>query len=153
MSEKKLAREGTSTRSNEAIDAVSDNTVRIVDEVAKAQPQFAQSTANLQLDSIHTVKDTIQTAFANQKQVYSALNLAQFPQASEQVVKQTTEIMNNVIRSIGIFNQLGINALDAARENVKIYNSTVDAVTDFNNNLLKAWTSYWSAQQQQFNRA
>lgn len=153
MSEKKLAREGTSTRSNEAIDAVSDNTVRIVDEVAKAQPQFAQSTANLQLDSIHTVKDTIQTAFANQKQVYSALNLAQFPQASEQVVKQTTEITNNVIRSIGIFNQLGINALDAARENVKIYNSTVDAVTDFNNNLLKAWTSYWSAQQQQFNRA
>lgn len=152
MSEKKLAREGTSTRSNEAIDAVSDNTVRIVDEVAKAQPQFAQSTANLQLDSIHTVKDTIQTAFANQKQVYSALNLAQFPQASEQVVKQTTEITNNVIRSIGIFNQLGINALDAARENVKIYNSTVDAVTDFNNNLLKAWTSYWSAQQQQFNR-
>jgi hypothetical protein len=153
MSEKKLAREGTSTRSNEVIDAVSDNTVRIVDEVAKAQPQFAQSTANLQLDSIHTVKDTIQTAFANQKQVYSALNLAQFPQASEQVVKQTTEITNNVIRSIGIFNQLGINALDAARENVKIYNSTVDAVTDFNNNLLKAWTSYWSAQQQQFNRA
>jgi hypothetical protein len=153
MSEKKLAREGTSTRSNEVIDAVSDNTVRIVDEVAKAQPQFAQSTANLQLDSIHTVKDTIQTAFANQKQVYSALNLAQFPQASEQVVKQTTEITNNVIRSIGIFNQLGINVLDAARENVKIYNSTVDAVTDFNNNLLKAWTSYWSAQQQQFNRA
>jgi hypothetical protein len=153
MSEKKLAREGTSTRSNEAIDAVSDNTVRIVDEVAKAQPQFAQSTANLQLDSIHTVKDTIQTAFANQKQVYSTPNLAQFQQASEQAVKQTTEITNNVIRSIGIFNQLGINALDAARENVKIYNSTVDAVTDFNNNLLKAWTSYWSAQQQQFNRA
>jgi hypothetical protein len=154
MSEKKLAREeGTSTRSNEVIDALSDNTVRIVDEVAKAQSQFAQSTANLQLDSIHTVKDTIQTAFTNQKQVYSTLNLAQFPQASEQVVKQTTEITNNVIRSIGIFNQLGINALDAARENVKIYNSTVDAVTDFNNNLLKAWTSYWSAQQQQFNRA
>jgi hypothetical protein len=43
--------------------------------------------------------------------------------------------------------------LDAARENVKIYNRTVDAVTDFNNNLLKAWTSHWSAQQQQFHKA
>jgi hypothetical protein len=46
-----------------------------------------------------------------------------------------------------------VNALDAARENVKIYNRTVDAVTDFNNNILKTWTSYWSAQQQQFYRA
>jgi hypothetical protein len=46
-----------------------------------------------------------------------------------------------------------VNGLDTARENVKIYNRTVDAVTDFNNNLLKAWTSYWTAQQQQFYRA
>jgi hypothetical protein len=72
---------------------------------------------------------------------------------SEQIAKQSAEITNNVIRSVGIFNQLSLNALDTARENVKIYNRTVDAVTDFNNNLLKTWTSYWTAQQQQFYRA
>lgn len=79
--------------------------------------------------------------------------ISQFPQVSEQITKKSAEITSNVIRSAGIFNQLSVNALDAARENVKIYNRMVDAVTDFNNNLLKTWTSYWSAQQQQFYRA
>lgn len=154
MSEKRLTRdEGTTARTNEVIDTVRDNALRIADEVAKIQPQFAQSISNLQLDYIQTVKSMIQTAFANQKQVASTLNNPQFPQVSEQIAKQSAEITNNVIRSVGIFNQLSVNALDAARENVKIYNRTVDAITDFNNNLLKTWTSYWSAQQQQFYRA
>jgi len=155
MSEKRLTRdEGTtSVRTNEVIDAVRDNTLRIADEVAKVQPQFTQAISNLQLDYIQTVRNMIQTAFPNQKQVLSTVNIPQVPQLSEQVAKQSTEITNNVIRSVGIFNQLSVNALDAARENVKNYNRTIDAVTDFNDNVLKTWTSYWSAQQHQFNRA
>jgi hypothetical protein len=154
MSEKRFTRdEGTTTRTNEVIDTVRDHTLRVADEVAKVQPQFAQSVSNMQLDYIQTVKSMIQTAFANQKQVVSTLNIPQFPQVSEQIAKQSAEVTNNIIRSVGIFNQLSINALDAARENVKIYGRTVDAVTDFNNNILRTWTSYWSAQQQQFYRA
>ena len=159
MSEKRTSKdEGTTTttRTNEVTDIVRDNTLRVVDEVAKAQPQFAQSISNLQLDNIQTVRSMVQTAFANQKEVGIALNIPQFPQVSEQIAKHSTEVTNNVIRSVGIFNQLSVNALDAARENVKIYNRTVDAVADFNNNLLKAWTSYWYSQQQQlqqFHRA
>ena len=152
MSEKRLTRD-EGTRTNEVIDSARDNVLRIADEVAKIQPQFAQSISNLQLDYIQTVRSMIQTAFANQKQVASTLNIPQFPQVSEQIAKQSAEITNNVIRSVGIFNQLSVNALDAARENVKIYNRTVDAVTDFNNNLLKTWTSYLAAQQQQIYRA
>jgi hypothetical protein len=92
----------------------------------------------------------IQTAFANQKQVVAhALNTPQALQVSEEIAKQSTEVTNSIIRSVGIFNQLGVTALDSARENVKIYGRTVDALTDFNNNILKAWTSYWSSLQQQ----
>lgn len=150
MSEKRVTRdEGT----NQVIDTVRDNALRIADEIAKIQPQFAQSTSNLQLDYIQTLKSMIQTALANQKQIASNLNIPQFPQVSEQIARQSAEITNNVIRSVGIFNQLNVNALDAARENVKIYNRAVDAATEFNNNLLKTWTSYWSAQQHQFYRA
>ena len=153
MSEKRLTRDEGATKTNEVIDTGRDNTLRIADEVAKFQPQFAQSISNLQLDYVQTVRSMIQTAFANQKQVASILNIPQYPQVSEQIAKQSTEVASNIIRSVGIFNQLSLNALDAARENVKIYNRTVDAVTDFNNNLLKTWTSYWSTQQQQFYRA
>jgi hypothetical protein len=140
----------TATRANEVNDIVRDNTLRIVDEVAKVQPQFAQSISNLQLDNIQTVRSMIQTAFANQKQVVAhTLNTPQALQVSEEIAKQSTEVTNSIIRSVGIFNHLGVTALDSARENVKIYGRTVDALTDFNNNILKTWASYWSSPQQQ----
>jgi hypothetical protein len=160
MSDKKTSRDEvttitTTSKANDVSDTVRDNTLRIVDEVAKVQPQFAQSVSNLQLDNIQTVRSMIQTAFANQKQfIVHTPNIPQALQVSEAVSNQSTEMTNSIIRSVGIFNQLGITALDSAREHVNIYKRTVDAVTDFNNNILKAWTSYWnSQQQQQFHRA
>jgi hypothetical protein len=94
------------------------------------------------------MKNTISTYYAYKKQMAQALNLPQFPEANEQVSKQSTEMTNNAIRSIGIYQQLTVNAMDAGRENLKIYNRTVDAVTDFNTNILRAWNA-WATQQQQ----
>ena len=162
MSDKRTTRdEGTTittaSKVTDVSDAVRDNALRIVDEVAKVQPQFAQSISNLQVDNIQTVRSMIQTAFANHKQfIAHTPNFPQTLQMSEVVANQSTEITNSIIRSVGIFNQLGITALDSAREHVNIYKRTVDAVTDFNNNILKAGTSYWNSQQQQlqqFHRA
>jgi hypothetical protein len=160
MSDKRTTRdEGTTitttSKANDVSDIVRDNTLRIVDEVAKVQPQFAQSISNLQVDNIQTVRSMIQTAFANQKQfIVHAPNIPQTLQVSEVVANQSTEITNSIIRSVAIFNQLGVTALDSAREYVNTYKRTVDAVTDFNNNTLRAWTSYWDSQQlQQFHRA
>jgi prephenate dehydratase len=83
----------TAGRANEVSDVIRDNTLRIVDEVAKVQPQFAQAISNLQLDNIQAVRSMIQTAFANQKQVDAhALNIIpQAPQVSEEIAKQSTE--------------------------------------------------------------
>ena len=155
MSDKSTTRdEGTTitttSKANDVSDIVRDNALRIVDEVAKVQPQFAQSISNLQVDNIQTVRNMIQTAFANHKQfIVHAPNFPQTLQMSEVVANQSTEITNSIIRSVGIFNQLGVTALDSAREHVNIYKRTVDAVTGFNNDLLKAWTSYGDSQQQQ----
>ena len=154
MSDKRTTRDEratitTTSKANDVSDIVRDNTLRIVDEVAKVQPQFAQSISNLQLDNIQTVRSMIQTAFANQKQfIEHAPNISQASQASEVVANQSAEITNSIIRSVGIFNQLAVTAMDSAREHVNIYKRTVDTVTDYNN-ILKAWTSYWNSQQQQ----
>lgn len=134
-----------------AIDSVKENMIRTVDEVAKVQPQYLQSISNLQLDYIQTTKNMIQTAFSAQKQVASHWNVPSFPNA-DLFVRQANEMTNNAIRAVGINNQLTINALDAARENLKIYNRSVDAVTEFNTNVAKAWTAFYSQAQQQFVR-
>ncbi|MEP6576788.1 MAG: hypothetical protein ABJB85_10205, partial [Nitrososphaerota archaeon] len=44
-------------------------------------------------------------------------------------------------------NQLAINAINAARENVKLYGKAMDAVTEFNNNVAHAWSSFFSTEQ------
>jgi len=49
-------------------------------------------------------------------------------------------------------NQLAINAINASRENVKLYGKAIDAVTEFNNNVANAWSSFFtSAQRHQYN--
>jgi len=138
-------------RANDVYDTMRDNLIRTVDEFAKVQPQYSQSISNLQLDYIQTSKNMIQTAFAAQKQFASSLNVPAVPYG-DLFTRQSNEMTNNAIRSVGINNQLTINALDAARENLKIYNRTVDAVTDFSTNVAKAWTSFFAQQQAQFAR-
>jgi hypothetical protein len=147
------------TTASDIYDTARENLIRAVDEYAKVQPQYSQSISNLQLDYIQTAKNMIQTAFSAQKQIAGALN---WPSTSTPATttapygdiftRQSNEMTNNAIRSVGINNQLTINALDAARENLKIYNRTVDAVTDFSTNVIKAWTNFFSQQQAQFTR-
>jgi hypothetical protein len=140
----------TKTNVHDVYDTVKENLVRAVDEMAKVQPQFSQSLSNLQLDYIQTTKNIIHDAVSAQKQLTASLNIppAAVPY-SEQFAKQTSEITNNTMRTLGINNQLAINAIDAARDNLRIYNRTVDAVTEFNSNVAKAWTSFFPTQQQQ----
>ena len=130
-------------------DTTKDNLIRTVDEFAKAQPQYSQSISNLQLDYIQTTKNMIQTSFSAQKQLANTLNVPSVPYG-EVFTRQSNEVTNNLVRSVGINNQLTINALDAARENLKIYNRTVDTLTDFYTNMAKAWTTFYTQQQQQF---
>jgi hypothetical protein len=138
-------------------DTIRENFIKIVDELAKVQPQYSQSVSNLQLDYIQAIKNTIHTAFSTQKHLTTS-NQGTWNSTpssvpfTEQFTKQSNEITNNTIRAVGINNQLTINALDAARENLKIYNKTIDAVTEFNTNAAKAWNSFFTTQQQQFFR-
>ena len=138
----------TTVSVHDIYDTIKENLVKAIDEIAKVQPQFSQSLTNLQLDYIQTTKNLIQNVVSAQKQFTASLNIPVAIPYSEQFAKQTSEITNNTLRTVGINNQLSINALDAARENLKIYNRTVDAVTDFNSNIAKAWAAFFSVQQQ-----
>jgi hypothetical protein len=50
-------------------------------------------------------------------------------------------------------NQLAINALNAARENVKLYGRAMGSITEYNNNLANACSAFLTpAQRQQYFR-
>jgi hypothetical protein len=144
---------GRSTDTRDFYDTIRENFIKIVDEVARVQPQYSQSISNLQLDYIQAIKNAIHTGFSAQKHLTDS-NPGTWNSAplTEQFAKQSNDITSNTIRAVGINNQLTINALDATRENLKIYNRTIDAVTEFNTNAAKAWNSFFTTQQQQMFR-
>lgn len=142
-----------STSASHVFDTLRENFVRAVDQMANVQPQYAQAFSNLQLDYIQTVKNAIQNTISAQKQLLGNFNIPVSIPYTEQFTRQSNEITNNALRAVGINNQLAINAVDLARENLKIYSKTADAVTEFNNNIAKACTVFSAAaQQQQFSK-
>jgi hypothetical protein len=155
--------ESNSSDATLVFDTVRENLVRAVDQMASVQPQYLQAFSNLQLDYIQTAKNVIQNTISAQKQLVGSWNIMPVSTTTtttytEQFTRQSNEITNNTLRAVGINNQLVINAVDAARENLKVYNRTVDVVTEFSNNIAKACAAFSATaaqqqqQQQQFSR-
>ena len=72
------------------------------------------------------------------------------PQYTDEFVKRSNEITDNIVNALRINNQLTVNAINAAAENFRTLNRTIDSVTEFNSSAAKAWNSFLTAQQQQF---
>ena len=140
-----------STETTNLCETATQNCIRIVDELAKAQPQYAQSVSNLQHDYVAAAKNTIQNMVSVQKMSASNVNYPIVtPQYADEFVKRSNEITENIVRALRINNQLTVNAIDAAAENFRTFNRTIDSVTEFNTSAAKAWNSFVTAQQQQF---
>ena len=69
---------------------------------------------------------------------------------TDESVKQSNEITENIVKAVRINNQLTVNAINAAAENFRTLNRTIESVTEFNTGAAKAWNSFLTVQQQQF---
>ena len=141
----------TSTRSAEAgnfYDTVRKNCIRIVDEFAKAQPQYSQSVSNLQLNCIAAAKDSIKSTVSAHRLLASNGNVPVVtPPYTDEFVKRSNEITENIVKAVNINNQLTVNAINAAAENFRTLNRTIESVTEHNTNAANAWNSFATVQQ------
>jgi hypothetical protein len=127
------------------------NWIRILDELAKAQSQHTQSISNLQHDYVVAAKNTIENMVSAQKMLASNVNFPIVtPQYADEFVKRSNEITENMVNAIRINNQLTVNAINAAAENFRTINRTIESVIEFNATAVKGWNSFLTAQQQQF---
>ena len=140
-----------STEVTNLYDIATQNCIRILDELTKSQPQYTQSVSNLQLDYVAAAKNTIQNIGSVQKMLASNVNFPIVtPQYADEFVKRSNEITENIVNALRINNQLTVNAINAAAENFRTFNRTIDSVTESNTRAAKAWNSFVTAQQQQF---
>src|SRR4029079_9740604 len=147
--------------SSEIFDTYKQGVLKVTEEVSKFQPQYAQSISNLQQEYIQLTKEFVNKVFAAQRN-WAGSNVTStsttFPTSTyapyaEQFRRQSNEITAQALSVFDTSNQLAINAINAARENVKLYGKAIDAVTEFNNNVANAWSSFYtSAQRQQYFR-
>src|SRR5215468_1846745 len=144
----------TSTGSTEVTnlcDTATQNCIRILDEFTKAQPQYMQSISNLQHDYVAATKNTIQNIVSAQKMSASNVNFPIVtPQYTDEFVKRSNEITDNIVNAVRINNQLTVNAINAAAENFRTFNRTIDSVTESSSRAAKTWNSFVTTQQQQF---
>jgi len=149
--------------SSEIFDTYKQGVLKVTEEVSKFQPQYAQSISNLQQEYLQLTKEFVNKVFAAQRNWASSNNVTStnnttFPTSTyapyaEQFRRQSNEITAQALSVFDTSNQLAINAINAARENVKLYGKAMDAVTEFNNNVANAWSSFYSsAQRQQYFR-
>ena len=138
----------------EVLDTCKQNMLRTVDEIAKYQPQYAQSISNLQQDYLQVTKETINRTFAIQKTWYrntakNSLTPMEGPY-SEQYRKQSNEATSQAFHVFDAANQLAIDSLNASRENIKLYSKTVETVTEYNANLANTWSNFYTSAQKQY---
>ena len=142
--------------SSEIFDTYKKGILKITEELSKFQPQYAQSISKLQEEYLQLTKQFVDKVFAAQRNWVGSGNVTStsttFPSwtytpYAEQFRRQSNEITAQALSAFDTSNQLAINAIHAARENLKLYGKVIDAVTEFNNNIANAWSSFFTSAQ------
>jgi hypothetical protein len=147
--------------SSEIFDTYKKGVLKITEELSKFQPQYAQSISNLQEEYLQLSKEFVDNVFAAQKNWIGGNITSRgttFPSwtytpYAEQFRTQSSEYTAQATRVFDTSNQLAMNVLNAARENLRLYGKAIDAMIEYNNNVANAWSSFFtSAQRQQYFR-
>ena len=145
----------TATENVEILDSCKQNMLRTIDEISKYQPQYAQSISNLQQEYLQATKDAVNRTFAIQKSWYGNARNPYIPATvpyAEQFKKQSDEVTSQAFHVFGTANQLAIESLNAARENIKLYGKTCDTMAEYNANLANTWSNFYTSAQKQYSK-
>lgn len=145
----------TATENVEMLDSCKQNMLRTIDEISKYQPQYAQSISNLQQEYLQATKEAVNRTFAIQKSWYGNARNPYIPATvpyAEQFKKQSDEVTSQAFHVFGTANQLAIENLNAARENIKLYGKTWETMNEYNANLANTWSNFYTSAQKQYSK-
>ena len=147
---------------SEIFDTYKKGILKITEELSKFQPQYAQSISKLQEEYLQLTKQFVDKVFAAQRNWVGG-NVASTTRTTvpswtytpygEQFKRQSDQVSAQALSVFDTYNQQAINALNAATENLKLFGKAMESITEYNNNMANAWSSFYSsAQRQQYFR-
>ena len=147
--------------SSEIFDTCKQGVLKLTEAISKFQPQYSEAISKLQQEYIQLTKELLNKLYAAQR-IWTGSNVTAtnttflnptYTQYADQFRRQSVEITAQALSVFNTSNHLALNALNAARENLKLYGKTIDAMMEFNNNTANAWSVFLtSAQRQQYFR-
>ena len=145
--------------SSEIFDTYKKGVLKITEKLSKFRPEYAQSISNLQEEYLQLTKQFVDNVFAAQRNwiggniTSSGTTFPSWTPYAEQFRTQSSEITSQASSVFDTSNQLAMNAVNIARENLKLFGKAMEAMMEFNNNVANTWSSFFtSAQRQQYFR-
>lgn len=127
------------------IETMQNSLFDITNEIAKIQPRYAQSVSNYQAEYLEATKMVIQT-FTNFQSTLLKFSWINYDNRStlytDQIKNQVTMLTENIIKSFDIWNQITLNSIDIAKENLKIYAEATTSMDIHNRDLISSWNSF-----------
>ena len=148
--------------SSEIFDTYKQGVLKFTEAISKFQPKYAEAISRLQEEYTQLTKEFFDKIFAAQRNWVGG-NVASttrptFPSwtytpYAEQFKRQSDQVSAQALSVFDTYNQQAINALNAATENLKLFGKAMESITEYNNNMANAWSSFFrSAQSQQYFR-
>jgi hypothetical protein len=127
------------------IETVQTSLFDITNEIAKVQPRYAQSISNFQTEYLEATKMVIQT-FTNFNGTLIKYSWIDVDNRStlytDQIKNQVTNLTENIIKTFDILNQITLDSIDIANENIKLYTEAMTSLDIHNRDLISSWNSF-----------
>ncbi|MGI0022419.1 MAG: hypothetical protein ACRD9Q_06110 [Nitrososphaeraceae archaeon] len=128
----------------DVIETIQNRIIDITNEIAKVQPQYAQSLSNLQVEYFEATKNVIQNV-SNLQNTFLDNSWNNFDNRSaiytEQIKNQVNIFTENFMRACEIWNQITLNSIDISKENIKMYTQALTSMESYHRNLITSWNS------------
>lgn len=127
------------------IETMQNSLFDITNEIAKAQPRYAQSLSNYQAEYLDATKLVIQTLsnFQSSLVKFSWMNYDNRSSFYfDQIKNQVTTLTENFIKTFDFWNQITLDSIDASKENIKIYTEAMSSIDTHNRDLNSSWNSF-----------
>ena len=152
----------TFAQDSSEIETYKQGVLKFTEAISKFQPKYAEAISRIQEEYIQLTKGFVDKVFAAQRNWVGG-NVASttrttFPSwtytpYAEQFKRQSDEITAQAMSVFETSNQLAINALNAATENLKLFGKAMESIREYNNNMANVWSAFLTpAQRQQYFR-
>lgn len=127
------------------IETMQNSLFDITNEIAKVHPRYAQSFSNFQAECLEAIKMILQT-LSNFQSTLIKSSCINFDNRSVfysgQIKNQVTTLTDNIIKGFDIWNQITLDSIDIAKENLKIYTEVMTSMDIHNRDLINSWNSF-----------